>query len=470
MFGRKIGSGGYADTFMVTPKGSTQKLACKSIDKKKVAADEQARLQVEVDNLFMLGENPHIVQLHDVYEDKSKVHLVMELCSGGELFDRILARKHYSEKAASMVCKTILEVVGFCHANHIAHRDLKPENFLFVDDKFIEDGGALKSIDFGFSCKFTEGQFMTEILGSSYYVAPEILRGRYNEKADIWSVGVIAYILLTGQPPPWHCTMTKINRHIQKQGPPDNFAADPALRKLSSSAKDFIAQMIEADFTERPGAAQMLQHPWVFDPAEASDVALDFSIMHSLKKFMFSYRMKKKALVTLAEQLSPEDLHDLRKTFDAMDTEKNGIISYNELKVALEKKAASCKRHSIAEAEVRSAMEEMDVHGDGVIHFEEFVAASMSRNMLLRRDLLQKVFDKFDTDHTGYLSRDNIAEVMGTSEKIDKVMDEIDSDHDGKVSFEDFVLLMTRHDPELVKSYGLTFTESEVSRGKPMSS
>merc|ERR1712216_261359 len=114
--------------------------------------------------------------------------------------------------------------------------------------------------------------------------------------------------------------------------------------------------------------------------------------------------------------------------------------------------------------------EEMDVHGDGVIHFEEFVAASMSRNMLLRRDLLQKVFDKFDTDHTGYLSRDNIAEVMGTSEKIDKVMDEIDSDHDGKVSFEDFVLLMTRHDPELVKSYGLTFTESEVSRGKPMSS
>jgi calcium-dependent protein kinase len=456
-FGRKVGSGGYADTFIVFDKKTKQKFACKSIDKKKVAADEQERLQIEVDNLFKLGQNPHIATLFEAFEDKHKVHLVMELCEGGELFDRILQRKHYSEKAAAMVVKTILEVVQFCHESGVAHRDLKPENFLFVDSKFIEEGGQLKSIDFGFSTEFKSDTLMTEILGSSYYVAPEVLKGKYNEKCDIWSVGVIAYILLTGQPPPWHCTMTKINRHITAvhSGPPDNFLSDPALRKISATAKEFVGKMIEVDFTKRATAREMLSHPWVGKISEVSDDPLDFQILHSLKKFMYSYRMKKKALVTLAEQLSDADIHDLRATFDAIDTAHDGVITFEELKVALEKKSDGCGRHKVAEAEVRAAMEEMDVAGDGVIHFHEFVAASLNRNVLMRRDLLHRVFDKFDTDHTGYLSKENIAQVMGSSEKVDKIMDEIDSDHDGKVNFEDFLLLMTRHDPELVESYGL---------------
>jgi len=464
-FGRKVGSGGYADTFIVFDKKTKQKFACKSIDKKKVATDEQERLQIEVDNLFQLGTNPHIVTLLEAFEDRHKVHLVMELCEGGELFDRILARKHYSEKAASMVVKTILEVVQFCHQNHIAHRDLKPENFLFVDSKFIEEGGNVKSIDFGFSTTFKPDQPLTEILGSSYYVAPEVLKGKYNEKCDIWSCGVITYILLTGQPPPWHCTMTKINRHISavRGGPPDNFATDPSLRKISAQAKEFMAQMIEVDFTKRNSAAQMLQHPWVASLEGVSDEALDFSILHSLKKFMYSYRMKKKALVTLAEQLSDSDIHDLRTTFDSIDTAHDGVITFDELKAALEKKGSGgCARHTVAESEVRAAMEEMDVVGDGVIHFHEFVAASLNRNVLMRRDLLHKVFDKFDSDHTGYLSKENIAEVMGSHDKVDKIMEEIDTTHSGKVNFEDFLLLMTRHDPELLNSYGL------MERGKSL--
>jgi len=460
-FGKKIGSGGYASTYLVQHKKDGRKLACKSIDKKKVAADEHERLQIEVDNLLKVGQNPHVVHLYEVYEDKHFIHLVQELCAGGELFDRIIERKHYSEKSAALLVRTILDVVAFCHGHNIMHRDLKPENFLFLDERNIEEGGQLKSIDFGFSTEFATGTFQHEILGSSYYVAPEVLKGRYNETCDVWSVGVITYILLTGQPPPWHCQMTKLNRHIAavSHGPPDNFASDPAIKSISPMGKDFMQKCIEVDFLKRESAAKLLDHPWVHPEGEGlSDEPLDLSTMHTLKSWLCSYRLKKKALVVLAEQLSDDDLHGLRAQFDAIDTQKHGVITFEELKVALSNRGEKgCAKHKVAEEEVRKAMEEMDVDGDGVIEFHEFVAASLSRSVLQRRDLIHKVFDKFDIHHHGYINKEDLKEILGEGQEvsIDRIMDEIDIDHDGKVSFEDFLVLMTRHDPELMKSYGL---------------
>jgi calcium-dependent protein kinase len=128
------------------------------------------------------------------------VHLVMELCEGGELFDRIVARGHYSERAAASVFGTIVDVVRLCHSNGVIHRDLKPENFLFANKS---EDSPLKVIDFGLSVFFSPGDRFTEVVGSAYYMAPEVLKRNYGPEVDIWSAGVILYILLCGVPPFW---------------------------------------------------------------------------------------------------------------------------------------------------------------------------------------------------------------------------------------------------------------------------
>ena len=151
----------------------------------------------EVAILKRLAGHENIVKLHGAYEDDKHVHIVMELCSGGELFDKIIAKGHYAERDAAALVRQMLKVVAECHLNGVIHRDLKPENFLFIDD----NSSMIKAIDFGLSEFFSPGTKFTDVVGSAYYVAPEVLKRKYGPLADVWSVGVIMYILLSGQPP-----------------------------------------------------------------------------------------------------------------------------------------------------------------------------------------------------------------------------------------------------------------------------
>ncbi|VAH44649.1 unnamed protein product [Triticum turgidum subsp. durum] len=199
--GGELGRGEFGVTYLCTDRATREALACKSISKKKLrtAVDvEDVRREVEI--MRHLPKHPNIVTLRDTYEDDNAVHLVMELCEGGELFDRIVARGHYTERAAAVVTKTIVEVVQMCHKHGVMHRDLKPENFLFANKK---ETAALKAIDFGLSVFFTPGERFTEIVGSPYYMAPEVLKRNYGQEVDVWSAGVILYILLCGVPPFW---------------------------------------------------------------------------------------------------------------------------------------------------------------------------------------------------------------------------------------------------------------------------
>eukprot|EP00249_Psilotum_nudum_P019488 c27279_g1_i1 orf=1-792(-) len=199
--GRELGRGEFGITYLCTNKESQEVLACKSISKRKLrtAVDiEDVRREVAI--MHHLPPHNHIVTLNGVFEDDNAVHLVMELCEGGELFDRIVARGHYSERAAAEVTRTIVEVVQVCHKHGVMHRDLKPENFLFANKK---ENSPLKAIDFGLSVFFKPGEKFSEIVGSPYYMAPEVLKRNYGPEVDVWSAGVILYILLCGVPPFW---------------------------------------------------------------------------------------------------------------------------------------------------------------------------------------------------------------------------------------------------------------------------
>ncbi|MCH96109.1 calcium-dependent protein kinase 17-like [Trifolium medium] len=142
----------------------------------------------------------NIVELKGAYEDKQSVHLVMELCGGGELFDRIIAKGLYTERAAASLLRTIVQIIHTLHSMGVIHRDLKPENFLLLNK---DENAPLKVTDFGLSVFFKEGEMFKDIVGSAYYIAPEVLKRRYGQEVDIWSIGVMLYILLSGVPPFW---------------------------------------------------------------------------------------------------------------------------------------------------------------------------------------------------------------------------------------------------------------------------
>ena len=165
-----------------------------------MSAEERVRLMYEIDILKNLN-HPNILRLYEVYESKDKINLVTELCDGQELFEAIQSMHRFDERQAAGIIKEILLAVSYCHSKNVSHRDLKPENILIeIKNQQI----TLKVIDFGTSHHYAPGKGnnkMTQLYGTPYYIAPEVLNHDYTEKCDIWSIGIILYILLSGKPP-----------------------------------------------------------------------------------------------------------------------------------------------------------------------------------------------------------------------------------------------------------------------------
>ncbi|KAL5540839.1 hypothetical protein UlMin_043809 [Ulmus minor] len=204
-----------------------------------------------------MPKHPNIVSLEDTFEDDNTIYLVMDLCEGGELFNRIIARGHYTECAAASLMKSIVESIQVCHKNGVMHRDLKPENFLFANKG---ETAPLKVIDFGLSTLFKPGNVLfTEIVGSPHYMAPEVLKRNYGPEIDIWSAGVILYILLCGALP-FHAvgcaeTEQKVAEAIIRSA--IDLKKDP-WPKVSNNAKDLVMKMLDPDPKRRLTAQEVL--------------------------------------------------------------------------------------------------------------------------------------------------------------------------------------------------------------------
>ncbi|KAJ8761777.1 hypothetical protein K2173_004588 [Erythroxylum novogranatense] len=251
--GKQLGRGQFGITYLCTEKSTGHEYACKSILKRKLSTkNDREDIKKEVNIMQHLSGQSNIVQFRGAYEDRQSVHLVMELCAGGELFDRIIEKGHYSERDAAKICRYIVNVVHACHFMGVMHRDLKPENFLLSSK---DEGATLKATDFGLSVFIEEGKVYHDIVGSAYYVAPEVLRRSYGKEIDIWSAGIILYILLCGLPPFWAENEKGIFDAVLK-GDID-FESEP-WPSISESAKDLITKMLTQDPKLRITSAQVL--------------------------------------------------------------------------------------------------------------------------------------------------------------------------------------------------------------------
>ncbi|KAK6934456.1 Protein kinase domain [Dillenia turbinata] len=435
--GKELGKGQFGVTHLCTEISTGQQYACKSISKRKIVTkSDREDIKREIQIMQHLSGQSNIVEFKGAYEDKYSVHVVMELCAGGELFDRIIAKGHYSERAAASICRSIVNVVHICHFMGVMHRDLKPENFLLSSK---DENALLKATDFGLSVFIEEGKVYHDIVGSAYYVAPEVLQRRYGKEIDIWSAGVMLYILLSGVPPFWAETEKGIFNAILK-GHLD-FESEP-WPSISTSAKDLVRKMLTQDPKKRITSAEVLDHPWIREDGEASDKPIDSAVLTRMKQFRAMNKLKKLALKVIAENLSEEEIQGLKSMFTNMDTDNSGTITYEELKSGLARLGSK-----LTEAEVQQLMEAADVDGNGTIDYIEFITATMHRHRLERDENLYKAFQYFDKDNSGFITRDELETAMrqhgiGDEDTIKEIISEVDNDHDGRINYVEFCTMM----------------------------
>ncbi|XVF63622.1 hypothetical protein PTKIN_Ptkin09bG0101400 [Pterospermum kingtungense] len=437
---KELGRGQFGITYLCTEKERGQKYACKSISRLKLAADKDVEdVRREIAILQHLTGQPNIVEFKGAYEDNQNIHLVMELCSGGELFDRILAKGSYSERQAASICRQIVNVVHACHFMGVMHRDLKPENFLLVSK---EDDSPIKATDFGLSVFIEEGRMYKDLVGSAYYIAPEVLQKKYGKEIDVWSAGVILYILLSGVPPFWGETEKEIFKAVLEGNLDLKSQPWPS---ISDAAKDLIKKMLARDPKRRITASQALEHPWMKEGGDASDKPIDSAVLSRLKQFRVMNKLKKLALKVIAESLSSEEeIKGLKQTFNNIDTDRSGTITLEELRVGLARLGSK-----LTESEIKQLMDAADVDKSGTIDYIEFVTATMHRHRLEREDNIVKAFQFFDKDNSGFITRDELRQAMteygmGDEATIDEVIEDVDTDKDGRINLEEFVAMMKR--------------------------
>ncbi|KAK4804922.1 hypothetical protein SAY86_004739 [Trapa natans] len=440
--GQEVGRGHFGYTCRARFKKGEfkgQQVAVKVIPKAKMTtaiAIEDVRREVKI--LRALTGHSNLIQFYDAFEDHDNVYIVMELCEGGELLDRILSRGgKYSEDDAKAVMVQILNVVAFCHLQGVVHRDLKPENFLYTSD---DENSRLKAIDFGLSDFVRPDEKLNDIVGSAYYVAPEVLHRSYSTEADVWSIGVIAYILLCGSRPFWARTESGIFRAVLKSDPSFD---EPPWPSLSSEARDFVKRLLNKDPRRRMTASQALSHSWIRN-CSGTKLPLDISIFRLMKSYMRSSSLRKSALMALAKTSTPDELFYLREQFALLEPNKGGSITLENIMMALMKNATDAMKDS----RIHDYLASLTALQYRRMDFEEFCAAALSVHQMEALDGWEHharcAYEMFEKDGNRAIMIDELASELGLgpSVPVHAVVHDWIRHTDGKLSFLGFVKLL----------------------------
>ncbi|KAG7340507.1 serine/threonine protein kinase [Nitzschia inconspicua] len=459
--GPVLGSGISGLVRLVTHKATGVKYAVKCLDLGLVDTKEGlAQLREEIFIMCQL-DHPNIVRLEEVYESHSEIYLVQELCLGGELFDRLDEQPdyHYTEAECARLIKQMLCAVRYLHSKGIIHRDLKLENFLFSS---TAKDSELKMIDFGLSKHFRYGEVQYEAVGTPYTVAPEVIRGCYDERCDIWAVGVIAFLLLSGDPPFGGCGGPEPLMTVRSNILRGHFAFEPAdiWAVVSDKAREFISALLVTDPQKRPTAREAQLHDWLVEWADRersdNDNVLNPNVVKALVNFKEFSDMRKLLCEVLSFTLLPEQIKDLRKEFETLDTDGSGEISLSALKQVLVTNAGAGSLGALTEEEVEDIFNAMRVKkSETRIHWHEFIAAGLSQCEVDDRNL-RLAFDRLDNDHKGYVTLDDIMDLVGSDSTNEESLRKMWGDSmkackcsTARITYDDFLLIMkgqTRED------------------------
>eukprot|EP00879_Flechtneria_rotunda_P019176 GHRR01020134.1.p1 GENE.GHRR01020134.1~~GHRR01020134.1.p1 ORF type:complete len:506 (+),score=170.64 GHRR01020134.1:924-2441(+) len=414
------------------------------------------KLRAEVEVMQQLGVSLNAVHLHDVFEDDINVHMVMELCEGGALLERVETGV-YSEAYISRLVRSILRFVAQCHAKGIIYRDVKPDNFLFLT---TDEVSPLKATDFGLSIRhYPHEPKLTSRSGTPAYMAPELVMQCYDEKADIWSIGMLAYQMLTGRFPFWEDVRNETLSDVWKAilSSEVDWQA-PELQSLSSAARDFLERLLQRNPAIRPSAAEALEHHWLISAGAANDMPLQGSVVQRLQRFATYTHLKQVVLRMITEDMrqrgkAPSISQALQELFASYDKDRNGSISFEELTDGLR-----AQGYVVNESEVRQLMEKMDIDHDGNVGGDEFLATLIDWSQVMQEQEWQtyvdQAFSRMDLDGDGFIDLEELLselpsayfhEPASEDERIaeaKRMLREADENGDGRISRQEFYNLL----------------------------
>ena len=447
----ELGEGAYASVYLVKNRFSEEISAMKTI---KITEQISSREEQEIINeIFILKrlDHPNVLKIFEFYKKKDEYNLITEYCEGGELYQEIINNAPFSESYTSYVIYQILSAINYCHKMNILHRDLKPENIL-ISGRNENNFPQIKICDFGASKIFEKGKINKRVIGSSYYIAPEVLQKSYNEKCDLWSCGVILYIMLVGQPPFGGQNDAEVIKNVKK----GVYKIDGIeFSKISNNAIDLIKKLLELSPNKRIDAETALNHQWfkVKNTKELYNEIEDEIVIMNLLKNVKNYKrdsvIQETALAYLVHNYPqiPEVINAC-KLFNQIDVDNDGKINKDELLQGLKNRL----NNKNLKKDVELIFKNLDMNGNGYIEYEEFVRAAVNKNIFLKDEILEFAFKFFDKDNSGEITLNEIKEVFLNSVvkkskediSLKKIIEEVDKDRDGKISYKEFEIMMKK--------------------------
>ena len=398
---------------------------------KKIKSKTQFKTEI---NLLRATDHPNIIKLYDIYEDTDYIYLIMEECNGGEFFDRLAKRakekKMYTEKECAKIFKQILEAVNYLHAHGVCHRDLKPENILFSN---LSDDSCLKLIDFGLSKVLDGDKDLKGTVGTTFYMAPEVITGKYNEKCDIWACGIILYIMLCGKPPFYSQDEEELKKKICSMKYNFNY---PEFKKVSQDAIDLISHMLVGP-EKRLSAAEVLSTPWIKENAPHATGENLKNNWENIERYSKLNLVQKSIINFTAFHLTSRETKEFVELFKSLDENSDGVLSIDEIKKGVEQSKFGKKGENIVKI-----FEEMDVDKNGLINYTEFISALMDYEKIKENQILA-CFNSYDADSSGKISFKEFCEIIKPQSKeeqqeLKELYDQFDTDGDGEISLKEF--------------------------------
>lgn len=436
---KKLGSGSFAQVMLCLHLPTNTQRAVKIIEKSSICKSQQ-------DSVFILKEfrilreldHPHIVRCFEVFEDENRCYISTEYCPAGDLFTEITKMKKFKESQASELIRQVLSALVYCHEKGVSHRDLKPENILLME---TNENLSIKLADFGNSIEFNKESKLSGCFGSAYYIAPEVFENSYNENCDIWSVGIIMYILLTGRPP----YASKNNLDLLEAAQFSPFRLTQELSKsVSVEAKSLIKEMVKINNKQRISAKNALLHPWITKFVSNKSTGSEL-ILNNLKEFNNQSKLKEAVNIFITSQISSyEDLKYYKSCFEAIDKNHDGRITKDELVSEYSKIMTVDEAQHIAD----DLLNKIDSGKDGKIDYTEFLASCNERQKSISLEKLEIAFEMFDTDKSGTITVDEIREALGNGSSNEdnlwsQIVKEADKNGDGVIDLSEFIHLMT---------------------------
>lgn len=420
----KLATGSSAVVYRAIHKDLQIERAVKTILTKNYSEHELNCLLKEI-SIHEALDHPNILKVIEVIQSPNTVHIVSELCMGGELFDRIISVSSFSEARAASYIRQILSAVLYCHNKGIIHGNLKPENILLQQ---LKPDSTVKIM--GLKLGHLEYKNIETRTSEIYYIAPEVLEGRITFKSDIWSCGVILYIMLCGYPP----FNGRNNIEIAEKIRSGTFEfTSKEWHKISSEAKQVIMSMMVVDPIQRANAQDVLNHPWFQTKLKVRmSKRIASTSLRNLSRFRANFKLQQAVLEFIASQMtSDKETKYLTTLFSSLDADGDGRLSKQEILNGIK------QNKTIPKKEMNRILDNCDINGDGFIEYTEFITATLNWKKALSEDKLTAVFKAFDTDNSGTISLSELKNLIGGNESgaWAELLKEADRDGDGMVRY-----------------------------------